>query len=705
MGVRLASAGEGAVGGGVGEDRAAGADGVVIAAMLLAAVTVTGAPAEKPPAAGTLCVESAPCVATEHRRLSIAPSSESRHFVWTADDRAVVAVGSIAPGEREVVLDGGVSRPLHIRTPARKELAFELASPRESWRWTVTNAPPAIRLIHPPCDDCVLTVEAEGFRRFAKPLRETVDVVLLALPVLRGRVIDRKNAAPLPGATISVDGSLLAKAGANGAFEARIAGPWPHSIDVAYPGRAPLRVELPRVAADTELPPIALAAGGTLRATIAPPVAQQLTWELRDPKSHALVRQGTIAPSATQVTVDGIGEGAHSFVIRGDRPLQQVATKIEIRNESVTEIPIAIEPAALDLEVTRGTAPLPGAKLRIGAADDGWYGEIVVDKEGLAKEELWQRGGLYAIVFNGSATMDIVFSDADADHVTWRIAMPDKRVAGRVVDAATGAPVRDAAVNLDTHRPNDTSMRSTQTDQDGQYSFEAIGAGTHELRVSHRGYTTVERIPVTVGESDGTYKSADVRLRSDADGRMLVVSDERDLPVADALVILGDGQGLREVALTAIDGTCTIPVAADGGGVVFVIPRSGSFGFLRIMPQRDGETTIPMRVRNATAAIEVDAKDGDGKPLANVLLMARVNGMMLPPEVIDTLRRVQGVSFLTDANGHARLNGMPPGVYELWAITGRDQMAAVQSMAPPPPAASLEVLSGRYGITIEFAAK
>jgi hypothetical protein len=705
MGLRLPSAGEGALGGGVGEDRAAGADSFVIAAILIAAVAVTGAPAEKPLAAGTLCIDKTPCTATEGRRPRIVAAPESRRFVWTSDDHAVVAVGSIAPDEREVVLDGGVSRPLHIRTLARKELAFELASPQQSWRWTVTNAPPSIRLIHPACDDCVLTVEAEGFRRFAKPLRETVDVVLLALPVLRGRVIDRTNAAPLPGATISVDGSLLAKAGANGMFEARIEGEWPRSIDVAYPGRAPLRVELPRMAADTELPPIALAAGGTLRATIAPPVAQQLTWELRDPKSHALVRQGTIAPSAVQVTVDGIGEGAHSFVIRGDRPLQQVATKIEIRNESVTEIAIAIEPAALDLEVTRGTSPLPGAKLRIGRSDDGWYGEIVVDKDGLAKEELWQRGGLYAIVINGSVTLDIVFSEANADHVTWRMAMPDKRVAGRVLDAATGTPVGDAIVNLDTHRPNDTSMRYTRTDQDGQYSFEAIGTGTHELRVAHGGYTTVEHIPVTVGESDGTYKSADVRLRSEADGRMLVISDERDLPVADALVMLGDGQGLREVARTAIDGTCTIPVTAAGSGVVFVIPRSGSFGFLRVMPQREGETTIPMRVRNATAAIDVDAKDGEGKPLADVLLMARVNGMMLPPEVIDTLRRVQGVSFVTDATGHARLTGMPPGVYELWAITGRDQMAAVQSPAPPPPSASLEVLSGRYGVTIEFAAR
>ncbi len=77
---------------------------------------------------------------------------------------------------------------------------------------------------------------------------------------------------------------------------------------------------------------------------------------------------------------------------------------------------------------------------------------------------------------------------------------------------------------------------------------------------------------------------------------------------------------------------------------------------------------------------------------------------MLPPDIIDALHNVQGVSFFTDKTGRARLTGMPRGTYELWAVTGRDAMRAVRSTMPPPPAASLEVVSGRYDVRIGFTA-
>jgi hypothetical protein len=111
-----------------------------------------------------------------------------------------------------------------------------------------------------------------------------------------------------------------------------------------------------------------------------------------------------------------------------------------------------------------------------------------------------------------------------------------------------------------------------------------------------------------------------------------------------------------------------------------------------------------MRVRAGTAVIEVEARDPAGKPLPHVLVIPRVNGLMFAPQLVDAFMRMQGMSLMTDANGRARLTGLPPGVYELWAVAGQDQLRALRSPSPPPPAASLEVTSGRYEVTLGFTA-
>jgi hypothetical protein len=644
-------------------------------------------------AAAMLCIDAEPCIATEGSQARVTPAAETRRFVWIAADRSAVAIGSIEAGATDVAFDSGASRMLHMNVPA--DVTFDVDG---RWRWTIAKPPVSFRLIHPPCPDCILRAEAEGFRPFEKRLSEVRDVVLHAWPHVRGRVIDHATNATLPGATITASDILVAKTDADGAFDARIEGTWPRSIKVEYPGRAARLIALPVSVKDTELPPITLSSGGALRATIETPMPQKLTWELRDPKSSDLLRTGTVEPSATFVAIDRIGEGKQTFILRGSRPLQQFGTIVDIEATRVTEVSVAIVPGKLDLEVTQGSAPFADAKTTIGLAKAGWKGELRLDEHGRATEEIWQRGLMDAGLYKSTRAVYVDFREVQSEQTSWQIAVPNRRITGRIIDATTGDPVREARLTLTLQ----DGIRSEHTDDDGRFTFEAIDEGTHTIDVIHEGARRAEGIPIVVGKADGAY-TRDIRLGSRDAGRPLTVTDHRGLPVAEALVLLASVDGVREVGWTDVDGTANIPLGIAGRGIVFVVPRSGSFAFTRVMPRDDGDLTISIRVPAPSAAIEVQAH-ADGAPLKDVLLVPRVDGMMLPGQIMDALNRVQGVSFFTDANGRAQLNGLPRGVYELWAVTGRDAMRAVRSAMPPPPSASLDIVSGRYDVRIGFSA-
>ena len=94
-------------------------------------------------------------------------------------------------------------------------------------------------------------------------------------------------------------------------------------------------------------------------------------------------------------------------------------------------------------------------------------------------------------------------------------------VRGRVVDARTQAPVRDARVVLTgldaAGDPIDLAVQTTQTDADGRFEFAGVGAGPHIVAVTTVGYLYVRRrvdveagapldLVVPLAEGAGTYE-------------------------------------------------------------------------------------------------------------------------------------------------------------------------------------------------------
>src|SRR5579862_3625706 len=59
---------------------------------------------------------------------------------------------------------------------------------------------------------------------------------------------------------------------------------------------------------------------------------------------------------------------------------------------------------------------------------------------------------------------------------------------GQVLDAATGAPVRKAAVALRSVDPGVNGIFSTSTDASGKFAMKDLEPGHYRMNVSHNGY-------------------------------------------------------------------------------------------------------------------------------------------------------------------------------------------------------------------------
>ena len=99
------------------------------------------------------------------------------------------------------------------------------------------------------------------------------------------------------------------------------------------------------------------------------------------------------------------------------------------------------------------------------------------------------------------------------------VSLQGQTVAGRVVDAVTGEPLRDANVILEGITLGDAA------DGDGRFVIEEVPAGDYVLHVTMVGY---RRESVSLHVTDSTTKSVTVRLTSEPlEGRLVIAEGDR----------------------------------------------------------------------------------------------------------------------------------------------------------------------------------
>jgi hypothetical protein len=153
-------------------------------------------------------------------------------------------------------------------------------------------------------------------------------------------------------------------------------------------------------------------------------------------------------------------------------------------------------------------------------------------------------------------------------------------------------------------------------------------------------------------------------------------------------------------------GRLLLPLAEHESGIAFALPASGSIGMKRFDSLlQSEETDLTIRVADGVASLEIVAESEEGEPIKDLATLMRVDGVLLPPDVKSGMTNHQGLPWGTDAAGRMLLSRLPPGRYELWPLTSREDYLAVMSAAPPPAPVNLTLTPGHHAAKLKFRAR
>jgi uncharacterized protein (DUF2141 family)/5-hydroxyisourate hydrolase-like protein (transthyretin family) len=290
-------------------------------------------------------------------------------------------------------------------------------------------------------------------------------------------------------------------------------------------------------------------------------------------------------------------------------------------------------------------------------------------------------------------------------------AAPGCRIAGTVVNAQTGEPVRGATVSVlaleDSH-----SIASTQTGSDGHFSVDGLPAAKYQLTASKRGYSTAaydehgdfSSAIVTGDDPNSNFDTTHLvfRLTPGAALRGVVTADGGD-PVADAEVMLfkkpqgyapGEKIVQQETAIT--DDIGTYEFSNLSPGEYLLAAKATPWYAMHGNPPSPGQTSATppnsaLDVAYPITYFDSTTDEASASPIllaqgsridANLTLHAvsairlqisaprRQDGQLARPQLRQTIfgETVNNVSagFLDAATtGSTEFVGVPPGQYEL----------------------------------------
>jgi hypothetical protein len=647
----------------------------------------------------TLCVAEAPCVEVA---ASTALPAAGGPFLRRSADGRTARVG--------VLPASGETRHIEFVVPATRELPPRLnveVKSAKSWSWTAqVEAPESkFRIEAPASDKLEITITADEFDPFVVTA-ETKSVRLKAQPLLSGRVLDGATNKPLPGATIALpNGKSLTITSGDGAFRARVPGEWPEHVTFSMHGRGTRVVRLPRQREDTALPEVTLRAASSVDLIIdnRDALPSKLSWQavLRHsgPNTEVLQR-GELAPASNRIRIEDLAEGNVVISLSGPKPMQRFGVLFELRDGDAAEQHVTITPSRLIAHVLLGEKPLPNAKLSLFSWNARWEAIVNTDDDGTYRDELWETGS-FAIAASSKQFPNVYAENREVTpgaEIKLDFIIPDHRVIAEVVDG-NGKPVPHAWVWCEQFiNGRKQPVGAGYTDDSGKITFGPARVGRSIIRVLKEGIPEPTPLTFEIIESE---REKTVRIvLNDGEARTLTVVDTRTNPVAGASVIVAAINGVLPLGVTGIDGTLRIGLADPRRGTLFVVPRGGGFGFLRLATVDGDEPKIV--IPDTGASLRVTTLDSDGVPIPNVTFLFQWNGMLLPLEVQQEIERVQGVAFRTNADGVAWLPNLPPGYVELWPLTSRAELDRILSLAPPDAAARIQVNRGQQSVVMKF---
>ncbi|HKO02376.1 MAG TPA: carboxypeptidase-like regulatory domain-containing protein [Thermoanaerobaculia bacterium] len=529
-------------------------------------------------------------------------------------------------------------------------------------------------------------------------------IVVPAAPMISGVV---KGAT---GAHVTCGIDCNANVDEHGRFHVEITGVWPDELVISANGRGTKHVALPSAQHDVTLDPITLTRAASLRINVrrhdeSGPLDVAIAIR-EDEVPLKFIAEKRIAPGESSITIGDLDAGTYTVLVKGAQPLQRISAKANVAAGDVRTIPIDLTSAIAHARITLGGVPLPNADVRLESVGNRWWTNFTAGADGELNSAIWEQGLFTAAIRpRPGATPHITRVRLSGSPLAeLAIDVPDRRIAGRVIDGA-GVPVSGALVSLRSTAEELSRTVNATTGEHGDFEFFGAAAGSHALTVVAGSYLRPDRVTFTLGENDRE-KNVDVIVREGI-ARTFDVRTPHGTPSSGALLVVASDGHLRATAYTDVQGRAELATPGDEASTLYVFPKEGSLVIRPLAASLDdAATTERIIVPAANASLEVATLTTDGGALPDVSLLMRYNGQLLPPEVAAELQRQQGVAFGTNENGIARLANIPAGVYEFWPYRSEAEASALLASASALSAPIVvNVVTGENKATVRFQRK
>jgi len=406
-----------------------------------------------------------------------------------------------------------------------------------------------------------------------------------------------------------------------------------------------------------------------------------------------------LPPGTSSVKIPDIARGAWLVLVRGPEPMQRTTAKFVVAENDTRRLDIALHPRRLRARVMAGQTPVANAEVRFNNVDDQWNGAVTTDANGRIDTTLWS-GGLFEVMIhrtpNAVPVMRVATLHGGAGETI--ITMPDHIIRGVLTDAH-GNPIANGNVVIRTSTDEGrTAGLRARTDAHGAFAFDAVDAGTHHLRPYAAGYLLGDSTSVTIPDDERIH---DVRMQLSAGyQRDVVVRSGNGEPAADAEIVCATGSHVRGKAFSDDKGHALVPTPPGEPSVLYVIPREGSLAVHRLRAAVDDASNAPVEITMpaGNASLRIDAMTADGRPLPDLSFLVRFDGETIPPAVAKESLRLR-----TSEKGEARIEHIPPGVYELWPYRDDDEVAdLLDTLGIAAAPININVTTGENRAAIRF---
>lgn len=665
---------------------------------------------------GTLCFITGGKLTNCSSSLHVDPADAARLFVWTSDDGARVAAGTL-PAKANAI-DLGTKEWHAVRLQVAGDVAhgwpleasFRLGTPeRNEWRWSVPakSIKRFATLLLPPGRYALMTtaehhVPATRTFTVAGDAPVNVDVTLAPLIVVSGLVVTpgKEHDLPLGGATVTMSSGrpetpevkLLATTSDDGRFRAELpASRFAITLLVAHAGYATKSIDVGRDPGDRDFGRILLAPGATLKVHVTRPDLEDrkltvtlLRTDEKYEKTQLATR--TLDAREDELTFDDLAPAEHFVVVSGSGPLERIEKSVTIKERQPESLDVEVKPYTLDGHVRFGGEALTEGK--VGVNDrQVWRAEVPLDSTGHFGGSMWQRGTFSGWVSNAGLLGTPYFTESpalgDADPTTWTIDVPKRLISGRILDEETKQPltVKPHVMVRAIFADHGTFDSNVELPADGTYHVLALKPGDWSVLVTADGYLSANP-HIQIAEGDGS-KNLDV-LMSHGTSQVLELTWPNGAPVANARVMSGSlGRGLwQQQERSDLTGHVTVKGGEREVLTVYVAPAEGSLAVVRVTFGSQADKPLHVTVPPPAGALRIHSADPDGVPQGTNVLV-RWNGELIIP---DAMR--------ADDRGAPRVNGevvfprMPAGVYEIWPV------AFGQTLPPAQAPVRVDLASG-----------